>query len=242
MQTPVSKPYTADELKQLIGAGNAAENSAEMNNVFPDLLNHLVSGSSSGFFIITDYSRMKTLYVCDNAELITGYPAKMLMKGGSEFMFSLFHPDETEALRQIHQHIIAFFSELPPEDKLNYSYSYDIRLRKADCKYIRLQCHFECKEVDSNGHLLLGMETFTDITLFDTVPYMTLVISHRVKDSDINDLVYRFAITSNYLNLSKREREVSDLISLGYRSKEIAGILNISRHTVDTHRRKIKKK
>jgi two-component system LytT family response regulator/two-component system response regulator LytT len=44
------------------------------------------------------------------------------------------------------------------------------------------------------------------------------------------------------LNLSKREREIIQLISKGLNSESIGKKLHISRHTVDTHRRSILEK
>ena len=41
------------------------------------------------------------------------------------------------------------------------------------------------------------------------------------------------------LNLSQRQREILQLISDGYTSKEIAALLNISNHTVLTHRKNL---
>ena len=45
-----------------------------------------------------------------------------------------------------------------------------------------------------------------------------------------------------YKKLSEREREVIDLISQGFRTKDIAKRLNISVNTVETHRKHIIKK
>ncbi|MGV8091348.1 MAG: response regulator [Mangrovibacterium sp.] len=43
-------------------------------------------------------------------------------------------------------------------------------------------------------------------------------------------------------SLSAREREVLELVAEGKTSQEIADLLHLSKHTVDTHRRKIKRK
>jgi len=242
MQIQPNKLYTVDELKQLIGTVSHSEQPKEINEVVPGIFNHLAKGSSSSFFIITDYSEMKILYTCDNAEHITGYPVNMLMKGGPEFMLSLFHPDEMEPLRQIHKQIFSFFGALPANDRLNYSYSYDIRLRRADGEYVRLKSHLDCMELDCDGHLWLGRETFTDITSFDNGTSMTLVISHLAKENGIRDVVYHFDTGADDHHLSKRQRQINELVSEGRSSKEIAQMLHLSRHTVDTHRRRIKKK
>lgn len=49
-------------------------------------------------------------------------------------------------------------------------------------------------------------------------------------------------IDSAYHQLTQREKEIVQLLLDGNSSSEIGEKLNISRHTVDTHRRKILKK
>ena len=44
------------------------------------------------------------------------------------------------------------------------------------------------------------------------------------------------------LNISKREREILSYIAQGLNSNEIADKINISRHTVDSHRKNLRKK
>jgi len=46
----------------------------------------------------------------------------------------------------------------------------------------------------------------------------------------------------NNPNLTPREKEIALLVSQGKTSQQIAEILNISKNTVDTHRRKLRKK
>jgi DNA-binding CsgD family transcriptional regulator len=49
-------------------------------------------------------------------------------------------------------------------------------------------------------------------------------------------------LTSGHVGLTARELQIADLIRVGKTSKEISTLLNISPHTVDTHRRNIRKK
>jgi DNA-binding CsgD family transcriptional regulator len=54
----------------------------------------------------------------------------------------------------------------------------------------------------------------------------------------------RFSLTSiqNMVKITEREREIIHLLSEGLASKQIADKLNLSKHTVDTHRRNLLKK
>ena len=74
---------------------------------------------------------------------------------------------------------------------------------------------------------------------------------YLVKPVDIDELktsIQRFVEKkqlnglTGYENLSAREKEIMQLVVQGKTSREIADILFISKHTVDTHRRNISKK
>jgi len=53
---------------------------------------------------------------------------------------------------------------------------------------------------------------------------------------------YGRKITEKSLNLSPREVEISDMIKAGLKSKDISRLLNISRQTVEKHRKNIRRK
>lgn len=241
MQTPTSTPYTVNELKQFFGYTNQQQ-SLDNNTLWtPNFYHHLINESCFTFFTITDYTKMKYLFVSPMVESVTGYTRQMFATGGLEFMLSLVHPAEMGPLRLIHQQMIAFFNAQPHSEKTDYNYAYDVRIRKADGTYMRLFCQLSCEQLADDGSLLLGKEMFTDITLYNDAPYMQLVISHHAKTTGNHNLIYRFDTTSKS-KLSAREKEVSDLVTRGLSSKEIGKILNLSKHTIDTYRRKIKKK
>jgi len=72
-------------------------------------------------------------------------------------------------------------------------------------------------------------------------------VKHISKDKQLIDKVIRLACFSKnnvdtINNLSKREWEIFKLIGLGFSSREIADLLQISEATVSTHRKKIIKK
>lgn len=63
-------------------------------------------------------------------------------------------------------------------------------------------------------------------------------------ESNLNDIVSSFAkeLSSKYLALSPTEIQVAILIKEGKQTKEIADILNLSTHTIVSHRYKIRSK
>ncbi|MBI3896667.1 MAG: response regulator transcription factor [Gammaproteobacteria bacterium] len=68
--------------------------------------------------------------------------------------------------------------------------------------------------------------------------YLTPTISKRV----IDDYLMRTTGTSNSTDqLTKRQREILQLIAKGYTSKEMAQMLNLSPKTIETHRTQLMK-
>lgn len=47
---------------------------------------------------------------------------------------------------------------------------------------------------------------------------------------------------NDHIILTNKEKEIADYLIKGYTSQDIGEVLNISKHTVDTHRRNILKK
>ncbi len=96
--------------------------------------------------------------------------------------------------------------------------------------------------------------TFIMVTAFSQYAVKAIkkeAFDFLVKPVDIDDLrecLERFDQKQNHFphidnsNLSDREKEVAKLLCKGLTSQEIAEILFISKHTVDTHRRRILEK
>ena len=66
----------------------------------------------------------------------------------------------------------------------------------------------------------------------------------NIMESNLQEITSQFArkISMRELNLTPTEIQVANMIRNGNSSKEIAGIMNISKRTVDAHRRNIRKK
>ena len=62
--------------------------------------------------------------------------------------------------------------------------------------------------------------------------------------SNLNELISPFArkLSLKYLDLTPSEIQIANLVRLGKNSKQISEIMNISRRTVDVHRKHIRTK
>ena len=125
----------------------------------------------------------------------------------------------------------------------------EIRLYKKDIKVLALSNYDEFSYIKSmmdegaNGYILKNIEPAELIRAIETVLSGKEYYSNEVlvklldaaKNSDKN-------ISLHKSGLSKRELEVLELIAHEKTNDEIAGILFISKRTVDTHRQNLLKK
>lgn len=242
MQTPTFNPYTVDELKQMLWHTGQPSESDNPNLLTPELFQHLITENSFTFSTLTNYHSLKYLLVSPMAEAVTGYTNDMFQSGGLRFMLSLVHPAKMATLQLIHQQMITFFNTLPDEEKTAYAFGYNVKIRKADNTYIQLLCQISCEQLSSHGTPLLGKEIFTDITPFNHQDDMKLIIRKKDKASDNQTRIYIFDTTPRRRELTAREKEINELVIQGLTSKKIAEILSLSKNTIDTYRRKIKRK
>jgi len=95
----------------------------------------------------------------------------------------------------------------------------------------------KCRKLGAHGYLL---KTSGNQEVFDTTQKEAFVYGHGVKN--IHELVEFHDEFIKSTELTTREIEVIRLLAQDYNSEEIANKLFVSQHTVNTHRRNLKKK
>lgn len=154
-----------------------------------------------------------------------------------ELHYKNIHPDDLAFVLETDNMLYRFFSEMPPDQKKDYKLVYDFRTQNTDGIYVRYMHQSIVLELDKNGR-----------------SWLCLVISHLLSDHQKSERPQRHLINLKTKKLhlfnevdglhssailTKREKEILDLISRGYDSINISDKLHISVHTVNNHRQNI---
>lgn len=191
----------------------------------------------SYYYMILDVRNSEFDLVSPEIETVLGYPVKDV---DLDFYLNLLHPEDLPFFLNFERAVSEFFNGISDEKMFRYKVQYDFRIRKADGHYIRVLNQIVILHHDVNN-----VRTFvinTDITNFkkESTPMLSFV-GMDGEPSFLNvDIKNIFKPTHSMF--TKREKDILKALASGMSSFEIGFALNISKFTVDSHRKNMLKK
>jgi ATP/maltotriose-dependent transcriptional regulator MalT len=201
-----------------------------------------ISEISNSFFAIIDMSNLGFSYISPSVKNILGFTDKEISKAGLKKIFELYHPEITLTQMAIHKRINEFLKTIAISKHPQYLFSFDVQLKNKSGNYIKLLQHNRIIKSDNAGTPLLIQIVCHDITHFKTEQRHILTLRKIQKNG--YKTIFADEFFPEYENgiLTKKETEIWKYINRGLSGKKIGELLNISIHTVNTHRKKIYKK
>lgn len=168
------------------------------------------------------------LYASSNSESVIGYSSEFLKRsGGIPFFLSRVHEDDQPDLHDCYAFTHDFTQEIDPASYAQYRVIYHYRFQKRDGSYIYVHDEKAVMELPGSGKLYYLL--LRDVTQERSFPGVKVEIFRQ--DTTLHKIrEHRPGALRN--PLSKREGELVMLIGRGLSTKEIAGHLHISHHTV----------
>ena len=195
-----------------------------LQNVFPQWVLLSCPAQHPGVFFITD-----------NCEHVLGYTAADLSKLNREnFLLSRLHPDDLDDIHRCFSFIENFLMETMPYDYINLRFVMRYRFMHKRGQYITL--HQEQAILPLPDSMPLYYSILKDVT--GDLVFSGVKLEIYKYDGTLQKLTEYFPTREN-LRLSKREREIIDLIQSGLSTKQIAHRLSISQHTARNIKQKM---
>lgn len=219
----------------------AGERPADLLKLEIDLYKNLLQFFQVGdyYYFIFNFKTLQFDFVSKEIEDATGYaPSEVSV----EFFMDKVHPDDRLWFLELQNKTIVFLEELPQKKRMKYKLRFDYRFQKRDGSYIRVLHQAAVAQMDENGGIMRTLVIHTDITHLKTEKRPVLSFIGMDGEPSYIDVQPMHIYAKGKETLTKREKEILLLLIKGKLSKEIACILNISRQTVDAHRKNMLRK
>jgi DNA-binding CsgD family transcriptional regulator len=200
----------------------------------------------NGFLVICDFTTGLYEYVSEGIKTNLGYDFSNLSREEmTDHMISIIKDNHKAfLLTTVFSVVMEYLKKTAtPTTGTDYRYTVSLKLRNRYEVYQWYLVDTVIIETDENGFPTRTLITCTNI---DHIKKDNCIYYNIMKKNE--DGVYQVMLEGNEdntlieLGLSPRELQIINLISLGNSNKQIADQLNISLHTVQTHRKNVMKK
>ena len=191
----------------------------------------------SSTITIFDLYKREHIYISSKFETVLGYDIDEAHKVGTEYFNRLVNPDDLISLTEAGVYFLEMSFKVPMEEIRDHKLITDYRMKKANGDWIRVVEQHICLEVDKRGNVWLAL------SMLDISPNQDLGASSQSRLLNFKTgQLYKFPpepLTKEISPLTKREKQILELLATGLISKQIADKLYISTNTVNTHRQRI---
>ncbi len=191
----------------------------------------------SSTIMIFDLFRREHIYVSSKFETVLGYDIDEASEEGTEYFNRYVHPDDLVALTEAGVYFLEMAFKIACNEVKNYKLLSEYRMKKASGEWLRVVEQHVCLELDKHDNVWLSL------SMLDISPNQDLgsPAQSRLLNFKTGELFYfpPKSITKEEGPLTKREKQILDLLATGLISKQIADKLYISTNTVNTHRQRI---
>jgi len=181
-----------------------------------------------GNILVTDLNQLSTEYMNSNGCNILGHNVEELQELGPEYYQRFFVPEEIGLVISTYQH-------MQQQQDVSGIYNFAHRVKAvSDAGY---KWYFaSAKLMYSPGHAVAD-KMLLIVNEVNSLGNIAKKINSVLEESDWMKQHFK-----KFCRLSKREKEIIGLLVSGKNSSQISEIFNLSRLTVNTHRRNIKQK
>jgi len=195
---------------------------------------------SSTYFCVTNTTSQSFEFVSKNFEYVTGLNRRDMYSGGMAYWWSRFHPDEVQPWLSILKELMVFtMGETDLSIRKKLSYVWNFRVKTGSGNYLNIVQHTSPLYFDEEGKPIIGLAHFS-VCGFDE-PMALKATARLLNEGNVYQTIYHKNFSQKLIadNLSNREHDVLRLLVLGKSTEFIADKLNLSIHTVYTHRKNI---
>lgn len=203
---------------------------------FIDTINAVSRITYQSLYVI-DYFKKNFLYVSGNPLFLCGHSQKEVNDMGFMFYLTYVIPEEQSMLLELNQKGFNFFENIPVNERIHYSISYDFHLKSEGQSTILINHKLTPVRLDSSGHIWLAI-CIVSLSSHKEAGHIEI----RKENSSF---YWEYSLKSHRwekkecIALTEKEKEILFLSAGGYTMKEIGEILCLSTDSIKSYKRKI---
>jgi DNA-binding CsgD family transcriptional regulator len=202
-------------------------------------LDVLVDRLPASVVCVIDYRDRSVAYISASVAYFSGSPPSHFYEHGLSASLALFHPEDRTQTIALQARILAMIQELPPAARDRWQLHFKFRwYTNANRGYTWFDYRLRPLVVDGNGQMIYDIGLMLPLQTVPNPPALNWHFSYE-QDGAIYDATEVQQALRARPQLSPAEWRVLNLLLEGYTSSAAADKLCLSRHTVDTHRRRI---
>ncbi|MEQ9468581.1 MAG: LuxR C-terminal-related transcriptional regulator [Ekhidna sp.] len=216
--------------------GESLEKHVEKLRQLDQLIPH-----SATFFCVTNTSTQAFEYVSKNFEPTMRLSILNMCDLGMKYWWDRMHPEEMGTWLQSLKDLMEFtMGNIPLEDRRRMTYTWNYRVKDGSNNYKNIIQHTTPMFFDDQGKPIIGLAHYSVLEANEILPIQATAKILNAND-EYETLFYQMYGGQKLLvqDITHRERDVLRLLSFGYSNDDIADKLNISTHTVKTHRKNV---
>lgn len=189
---------------------------------------------------LIDYYKKGFSYVSDNPLFLCGKSARQVQQAGYSFYLKNVPHDDLKLLLKINEAGFAFYNSIAPDEKTDYTISYDFRLKQPNGRLLLINHKLTPLALDMNGNIWIALCVVSLSP--NKKPGNILIRNASEQISLIYDLTEERWIEQGGVTLNNQEKEILALSSQGLTVEKIAAQMFLSVDTIKFHRKSLFKK
>lgn len=192
-------------------------------------------------FYAIDYTARQYLVLTDAMQTLAGYHPRDFMENKLQKLLEVYHKDDFKIYnKEVFARNVAFLKKTPQHLHSEHLFSYNFRFRRSDNQYAHVLQRNTYITSKQTGLPLYSLGVIIDINdvKTDTVIVHTIERTSAGAGFTTKNLVEKnyFYPNEDEATFTRRETDVLKYLAEGLNSKQIAGKLHLSTHTVIAHK------
>lgn len=205
-------------------------------NMYVQFLEAFARSTYQSIYVI-DYYKKNFLYVSDNPLFLCGKSAKEVLDMGYEFYLNHVPENNLPLLLEINRAGFSFAKDIPPENRLEYTLSYDFQIKQPEGRNLLINHKITPLYLTDDGKIWLTL--------------CTASLSSRSSIGNIEamrkgyNMIWKYSLENHCwsesvgIDLKDHEKEVLFLSAQGYTMSEISERMFKSIDTIKGYKRQI---